>query len=146
MFLKSLQTNRHGNRNLIMKKKESHIANKYFAWSILGGLMHACQIVIHFDVMLFYGIVMHCFGAVIFMDLWGMFCALNILFFSSWNSPITPGRNLLSEGLERGHKESRRNVLLEWPGSLGLWTGSGTRVWSFYGFDILQGIAESSYR
>ena len=28
-----------------------------FAWSILGGLLHVCQIVIHFDVLLFYGIV-----------------------------------------------------------------------------------------
>ena len=42
-----------------------------------------------------------------------MFWALKILFFSWWNSPVTPGRNLLSEGLERDHKESRRNVLLE---------------------------------
>ena len=106
--------------------------------------LHACQIVIHFDVLLFYGIVMHCFGAVMFMDLWGMFWALKILFFSWWNSPVTPGRNLLSEGLECDHNESRRNVLLEWPGSLGLWPGSGTRVWSFYGFEILQGIAEGS--
>ena len=72
---------------------------------------------------------MHCFGAVMFMDSWGMFWALMILYFSWWISPVTPGRNLLSEGLERGHKESRRNVLLEWPGSLGLWPGSGTRVW-----------------
>ena len=51
-----------------MKKNECHIANKYFAWSILGGLLHASQIVIHFDVLLFYGIVMHCFGAVLSMD------------------------------------------------------------------------------
>ena len=42
-----------------------------------------------------------------------MFLALKILLFSWWNSPVTPGRNLLSEGLERSHKESRRNVLLE---------------------------------
>ena len=63
MFLKGLQTNRHGNRNLIMKKKnELLIANKYFAWSIVGGLLHACQIVIHSDVLLFYRIVMHRFG------------------------------------------------------------------------------------
>ena len=33
----------------------------------------------------------------------------DIVFFSV-NSPFTPGRNLWSEGLERGHKESRRNV------------------------------------
>ena len=82
------------------------------------------------------------FWAMIFMDLWGMFWALNILFFSLWNSPVTPGRNLLSEGMGRGHKEFRQNLLLEWPGSLGLWLGLGTRVWSFYGFEILQGIAE----
>ena len=49
---------------------------------------------------------------------------------------------MLSKGPERGHKESRRNVLLEWKVSLGLWPGSGTRVWSFYGFEILQGITE----
>ena len=30
-----------------------------FAWSIFGGLLHACQIVIHFDALLFYGIMMH---------------------------------------------------------------------------------------
>ena len=36
-----------------------------------------------------------------------MFWALKILFFSLWNSPVIPGRNLLSEGLGRGHKESR---------------------------------------
>ncbi len=53
MFLKGLQTNRHGKRNLIMKINEKHIANKYFTWSILGGLLHACQIVIHSDVLLF---------------------------------------------------------------------------------------------
>ena len=82
------------------------------------------------------------FWAMIFMDLWGMFWALKILFFSLWNSSVTPGRNLLSEGLGCGHKESRQNVLLEWPGSLGLWPGPGTRVWSFYGLKILQGIAE----
>ena len=35
----------HGNRNLIMKKK----------W---GGLLHACQIVIHLDVLLFFRIVL----------------------------------------------------------------------------------------
>ena len=51
MFLKGLQTNEHGNRDLIMRKNESHIANKNFAWSILGGLLHACQIVIHSDVL-----------------------------------------------------------------------------------------------
>ena len=49
----------------------------------------------------------------IFVDLCGMFWTLKILFFSLWNSPVTPGRNLLSEGLEHGHEESRRNVLLE---------------------------------
>ena len=42
-----------------------------------------------------------------------MFWALKILFFCLWNSPVTPGRNLLSEGLGCGHKESRQNVLLE---------------------------------
>ena len=68
MFLKGLQTNRHGNRNLI-KKNERHIANKYFAGSILGGFLHVCQIVIDFDVLIFYGIAMHFFGDVIFMDL-----------------------------------------------------------------------------
>ena len=31
-----------------------------------------------------------------------MFWDLKILFFSWRNSPVTPGRNLLSEGLERG--------------------------------------------
>ena len=58
----------------------------------------------------------------IFMDLYGMFWALKIsfvcfffcfLFFWLRNSPVTPGRNLLSEGLECSHEESRRNVLLE---------------------------------
>ena len=34
-------------------------------------------------------------------------------FFSLLNSSVTPGRNLLSKGLGRGHKESKRNVLLE---------------------------------
>ena len=82
-------------------------------WSILGGLLHACQIVIHSDVLLFDRIVMHCFGAMIFVDLCRMFWALKILGFSLWNSQVTPGRNLLSEGLECGHEESRRNVLLE---------------------------------
>ena len=53
------------------------------------------------------------FWAMVFMDLWGIFWALKILFFSLWSSPVTPGRNLLSEGLRCGHKESRRNVLLE---------------------------------
>ena len=33
-----------------------------FAWSILGCLLPSCQIVKHFDVLLFYGIVMNCFG------------------------------------------------------------------------------------
>ena len=37
---------------------------------------------------------------------------------------------------------SRRNDLLEWPGLLGLWPGFVTRVWSFYDFEILQGITE----
>ena len=32
-----------------------------FAWSILGGLLHACQIEIHADVLLFYRVVMYCF-------------------------------------------------------------------------------------
>ena len=42
-----------------------------------------------------------------------------------WNSRVTPGRNLLSEVLGRGHKESRRNVLLEGSGSQGLWPEYG---------------------
>ena len=49
----------------------------------------------------------------IFVDLCGIFWALKILFFSLWNSPVTPGKNLLSEELECVHEESRRNVLLE---------------------------------
>ena len=48
-----------------------------------------------------------------FFSLWGMLWALKILCFSLWNSPVTPGRNLLSKELECGHEESRRNVLLE---------------------------------
>ena len=64
-----------------------------------------------------YCCLMHCdalFRAMIFMGLCGMFWALKILFFF-WlcNSPLTPGRKLLSEGLECGHEESRQNVLLE---------------------------------
>ena len=74
------------------------------------------------------------FWAMIFVDFCGMLWALKILCFSLWNSPVTPGRNLLSKELECGHEESRRNVLLEWPGSLSLWPGYGTRVWSFLGF------------
>ena len=142
MFLNDLQTNTHDNRNLIMKRMSNTLLINIFAWSIFGGLLDACQIEIHLDVLLFYKTVMHCFRAMIFVDLWGIFWALKILFFSRWNSPVTPGRNLLREGLERGHKESRRNLLLEWPRSLGLWPGSGTRAWSFYGFEILQGIGE----
>ena len=38
---------------------------------------------------------------------------LEDIVFSWLNSPVTPGRNLLSEGLGRGHKVSRRNILLE---------------------------------
>ena len=114
-----------------------------FAWSILGGLLHVCWIVIHFDVLLFYGIVMHCFGPWFLWIYEECFGPWRYCFFSLWNSPVTLGRNLLSEGLGCGHKEYRWNVLLEWLGSLGLWPGSGTRVWSFYGFEILQGIAES---
>ena len=94
-------------------------------WTILGGLQHACQIVIHSDV-LWYFVLGH--------DFCGMLWALKILCFSLWNSPVTPGRNLLSKELECGHEESRRNVLLEWPGSQSLWPGYGTRVWSFFGF------------
>ena len=60
MFLKGLQTNRHGNRNLIMKNMSNTLLINIFVWSILGGLLHTCQIVIHLDV-LFYRIVMHCF-------------------------------------------------------------------------------------
>ena len=62
MFLKSLQSKRHANRKLIMKKMSNTLLINIFAWSIFGGLLHACQIVIHFDVLLSYGIVMHCFG------------------------------------------------------------------------------------
>ena len=113
-----------------------------FAWSILGGLLHACHIVIHLDVSLFYRIVMHCFGPWYLRIYEECFGPWRYYLFLAWNSPATPGRNLLNEGLKRGHKESRQNILLEWPGSLGLWPGSGTRVWSFYGFKILQGIAE----
>ena len=36
-----------------------------------------------------------------------------VFFLALWNSPVNPGRNLLSEELGHGHKESRRNVLLE---------------------------------
>ena len=53
------------------------------------------------------------FWAMIFVDLSGMFWALKILCYSLWNSPVTPGSNLLSEELECGHEESRQNVLLE---------------------------------
>ena len=71
-----------------------------------------CQIVIHSDVLclieLRYFVLGHDF-----CSLCGMFWALKILCFSLWNSPVTPGRNLLSEELECGHEESRRNVLLE---------------------------------
>ena len=51
MFLKGLQTNRYGNRNLIMRKMSNTMLIKNFAWSILDGLQHACQIVIHSDVL-----------------------------------------------------------------------------------------------
>ena len=57
MSLKTLQTNRHSNRKLIMEKMSNTLLI-----NILGGLLPACQIVIHFDVLLFYGLVMHCFG------------------------------------------------------------------------------------
>ena len=62
MFLKGLQSNRHGNRNLITEKMSYTLLINIFAWFILGGLLHACQIVIHLDVLLFFRIVMHCFG------------------------------------------------------------------------------------
>ena len=62
MFLKGLQTNRHGNRNIIMKRMSNILLINIFAWSNLGGLLHACQIVIHLDVLLFYRLVMYCFG------------------------------------------------------------------------------------
>ena len=135
MSLKSLQINRHGNRKLIMEKMSNTLLINIFAWSILGGFT-AC--VSDCDTFWCIVILWKCdalFWAMIFMDFWGLFWALKILFFSLWNSP---GRNLLSEGLGRGHKESQWNILLELPGSLGLWPGSGTRVWSFYGFEILQ--------
>ena len=56
-------------------------------------------------------IVILCFGHD-FCSLWGMLWALKVLCFSLWNSPVIPGRKLLSEELECGHEESRRNVLL----------------------------------
>ena len=61
MFLKGLQTNRHGNRNL-MKNMSNTLLINIFEWPILSGLLHVCQIVVHLDVLLFYRIVMHCFG------------------------------------------------------------------------------------
>ena len=51
--------------------------------------------------------------AMVLVDLCGMLLALKILSYSLWNTPVTSGRNLLSEELECGHEESRRNVLLE---------------------------------
>ena len=62
MFFKGLQTNRHGDRNLIMKNMSNTLLIYIFVWSILGGLLHACQIVVHLDVLLFYRIEMHFFG------------------------------------------------------------------------------------
>ena len=53
---------RHGNRNLIMKRMSNTLLINIFSWFILGGLLYACQIVIHLDVLLFHGIVMLCFG------------------------------------------------------------------------------------
>ena len=53
MFLKGLQTNRHGNINLILKGMSNTLLINIFAWSILGGLLHACQIVIYLDLLLF---------------------------------------------------------------------------------------------
>ena len=41
----------------------------------------------------------------IFMDLWRNVLSLEDIVFLACG--ITPGRNLLSEGLGRGHKESR---------------------------------------
>ena len=49
------------------------------------------------------------FWAMIFV----VYVALKILCYSLWNSPVTPGRYLLSEELECGHEEFRQNVLLE---------------------------------
>ena len=63
MFLKGLQTNWHSNRNLIMKRMSNTLLIDIFAWSILCSLLHACQIVIYLDVVLFYRIEMHCFGS-----------------------------------------------------------------------------------
>ena len=125
-----------------MEKMSNTLLINTFVWSILGGLLHACQTMIHLDVFLLYRIVMHCFGPWFLWIYEECFGPWRYCFFLVWNSPVTPGRNLWSEGLEHGYQESRWNVLLEWPGSLGLWQGSGTRVWSFYGFEILQGIAE----
>ena len=77
-----------------------------------------------------------------FCSFCGMLWALKILCFSLWNSPVTPGRNLLSKELECGHEESRRNVLLEWPGLLSLWPGYGSEYGSFRVLKFLQGIME----
>ena len=82
------------------------------------------------------------FWAMIFGDFWGMLWALKILCFSLWNSPVTPGRNLLSKELECGHEESRWNVLLEWPGSLSLWPDMGPEYGPFRVLKFLQGIME----
>ena len=137
MFLKGLQTNGHGNWNLIMKRMSNTLLINIFAWSILGGLLHVCQIVIHLDVLLFYRIVILCFGP---WFLWIYEECFGPWRYCSFSCGIL---QLLQVGtcwgLERGHTEPRRNVLLEWPGLLSLWSGSGTRVWSF---EILQGIAE----
>ena len=126
---RGLQTNGHGNRNLMKKMGNTLLI------SILRGLF---SVVYSMRARLWY-IRMYCdtlFWAMIFVDFCGMLWALKILCFSLWNSPFTPGRNLLSKELECGHEESRRNVLLEWPGSLSLWPGHRTRVWSFKGFEI----------
>ena len=82
------------------------------------------------------------FWAMIFVDFCGMLWALKILCFSLWNSPVTPGRNLLSKELKCGHEESRLNVLLEWPGSLSLWPGYGLEYGPFRVLKFLQGIME----
>ena len=84
------------------------LLNKYFAW--FTACMSDCDT---------FGCIVGGYNcdtllwAMIFVGLCGKLWALKILCFSLWNSPVTTGRDLLSEELECGHEESRRNVLLE---------------------------------
>ena len=111
-----------------------------FAWSILGGLLHACQIVIHLDELLFHRIVMHCFWPWFLWIYEECFWALKILFFSF---------GILQLLLIGTCWVKDWGVVIRNPGEMycwndqGHWLGLGTRVWSLYGFEILQGIAES---